>query len=416
MMSMTTSAAPAIQMPKENVYRALGIDPGAPPDVVKQMISKVSRLWSNRATNAPGLERRQEAERMMQLIDWAEANLLDPGRRAEYDRFLRSAPPPMPKATVSESDLTNEDLATKARQLLAQGQIEEARYVAQRATEKDQGNADAWAALGYAKSRLGKFDDAIYELRRAIELNPNEPAYCADLAFVYQELDQPQNALPLFQKAVQLDPNPGYRAGLGWLYVQNGMFREGLEALESAVREAPDDPYLQEHLARALVMAATQGWTAIGEGHPLLPAGIYPTDYQHISSAQAMIDRALSLKFDDQELRREMQAIRRDTDTYLKRRFTGNWFVAIVTAVIGIPLMFIPTLIAILYVVSAFTPVYKINRRLAMGKPYTGFTFLGPMFNDGNVGCVGLIVMYAIIIVLMPFVVIWNFIQNWGTK
>lgn len=412
---MTTMNATAT-LPKENLYRVLKVDAKAAIDDIKKAINKELRLWSQRQ-NAPQIERRQEAERMVKVLESAESILLNPSQRAEYDKVLRTTPPPMPTQTGDVP--ADGNFSAQARRLLADGSIDEARYVAQRATEKEPGNAEAWAVLGYTKGRLGKYDDAIYELRRAIQLNPNEPAYYADLAFVYQDVDKYADALQAYQNAFRIDPSPFYRAGLGWLLVRNGMLDQGLAELETAVKEAPDDQYLQEHLARALVLNATKDWTEIGDDK-------YPTEFRHIAHAQALVGRALTLKFDDDDLRHQIQSIHTGIAAATKRHFTGNWFAAIVTALIGIPLLFIPTLFAILYVISAFAPEYKINQRVAKGKTAGDFALAGKIsgrreetgdaVEDISNSLIKLVVIFAVTVILMPFVTLINFYRNYISK
>ena len=103
---------------------------------------------------------------------------------------------------------------------------------------------------------------------------------------------------------------------------------------------------------------------------------------------------------------------RRRIDQNLQRKFTCNWAVAIIVGLIGIPMKFIPTILAVLYVISAYTPEYRINKRLVQGKHFNEFASVAGMFGD-NPGIVGVLFMYALIIAFMPFVVAINFYRNW---
>ncbi len=47
-----------------NYYNILNLSPTANEDEIRKAINRELRLWSNR-TNAPQIERRQEAERMV---------------------------------------------------------------------------------------------------------------------------------------------------------------------------------------------------------------------------------------------------------------------------------------------------------------------------------------------------------------
>ena len=80
----------------ENYYRELNIAPTATEEEIKKAILRERRLWSNR-TNAPDLERKQEAERKVALLANAEQVLLDPARKQQYDHALRTAPVDQPQ-------------------------------------------------------------------------------------------------------------------------------------------------------------------------------------------------------------------------------------------------------------------------------------------------------------------------------
>ena len=88
-------------MPNQNLYRVLNVPQTASADELKKAINRELRLWTNR-TNSPEAERREQAERMVELLDQAEAILLDPAQRATYDRQLMSAS--TPQREVEEGD------------------------------------------------------------------------------------------------------------------------------------------------------------------------------------------------------------------------------------------------------------------------------------------------------------------------
>lgn len=77
-------------MPFRNLYLVLNVPQTASIDELKKAIDRKRRLWNNRM-NAPQIDRRQEAERMLTLVEYAEATLLPPAQRAAYDSQLTSA-------------------------------------------------------------------------------------------------------------------------------------------------------------------------------------------------------------------------------------------------------------------------------------------------------------------------------------
>jgi len=411
---MTTAQSPVETMPQQNLYRVLNLPQTASADELKKAINRELRLWSNR-TNAPQIERRQEAERTVKLLEQAETILLDPANRTAYDRQLVSSPDQ--ERQVVEGDLTGTtDLIVEAKRLLNEGHVADALFVADKATQKEGGNPEAWAVLAKAQHQWGDTDDAVASYRRAIKLRPNEAMYYYDLGCIYESVGKANETLQQWQRAAQIEPaTTMYRAGVGATLAENGQPLQGIEILEQCGREQPDNAVYQWFLARAYKQSAFLGWTFVPEGRQDIPSDWYATEYKHVIDAQAALDKAMSLKFDDPELTEDLQNVRRYIDSNLKRRIMCKWTVAVIVGLIGIPLMFIPTLLAILYVISSRVPQYKINNRVVQGKQFNEFAFLGGMFGN-DVGIVGVLIMYAIIIVLMPFVVIINFIRNYAIK
>jgi DnaJ-class molecular chaperone len=154
----------------ENYYKILNVQPTAKDTELKEAIHTALRRWSNR-TNAPQMDRRQEAERMVKLLEEAETILLNPAKRTEYDRNLKNAPLSVPHENRGAVDSAT-NLIDEGRRLLAEGNIGDALYAATKATEREGGNPEAWALLGRARFRFGDVEDAIYEYKRAIKLKP----------------------------------------------------------------------------------------------------------------------------------------------------------------------------------------------------------------------------------------------------
>src|SRR5436305_2048172 len=83
------------------------------------------------------------------------------------------------------------------------------------------------------------------------------------------------------------------------------------------------------------------------------------------------------------------------------------------------------TVLPVLYVVSAYTPQYRINKRLVQGKQFNEFAFIGNLFEAFNnnvktdsplepvLGCMAALFIFSCMCWLMPFVVMYNFYRNW---
>jgi curved DNA-binding protein CbpA len=94
----------------ENFYKILEIKTTASNAEVKRALHEALRLWSNR-TNAPQIDQRHKAEHMIKLLEEAEAILLNPDRRAEYDDQLEIAPhEDSEKPEIENSDSADEEI------------------------------------------------------------------------------------------------------------------------------------------------------------------------------------------------------------------------------------------------------------------------------------------------------------------
>lgn len=74
-------------MRKENFYEILGVSPDASQKEIEKKLNEQLRKWSYRL-NAPTMERRQEAEKMLAKLEKIKEVLLDEEKRRRYDRGL----------------------------------------------------------------------------------------------------------------------------------------------------------------------------------------------------------------------------------------------------------------------------------------------------------------------------------------
>jgi predicted Zn-dependent protease len=72
-----------------------------------------------------------------------------------------------------------------------------------------------------------------------------------NLAWLLSELNAP-NALEIAEQAYKLSPdNPGVQDTFGWILVNQGQAKRGLELLKKAFAKAPDQLDIHWHLAAA---------------------------------------------------------------------------------------------------------------------------------------------------------------------
>lgn len=279
-----------------NYYSVLKVSQSASADDLKNAINRELRLWSNR-TNAPQIERRQEAERMVKILEEAESILLDENKRSEYNRKLTTAPSEERK--IDDQDVAGkEDLVKEGWRLLIEDNVPDALYVATKATEKDASNPEAWALLAQAKFRWGETEDAIYEYKRAIKLRPNEAEYYFDLGTVYESAERWKDAVGNYERAAKIEPKTSmYRAAIGSVFVRLEMHSDAIPILEQCVSEEPDNPTYQWFLALAYNDVCITDWPQGQDGK------FYCISEEQADNSLKYLSKAKDLNHDDDDLK-----------------------------------------------------------------------------------------------------------------
>ncbi len=280
-------------------YKILDVPMTAQSEEIVVAIKDKRRLWLQK-TNAPQLERRQEAEVKVKQIDEAEKILLDSSKRSEYDKKLKTSSK-TDERTVDEEELrVGDELVRQGWEALISDNVADAIYIGTKATEKQGDNPEAWALLAQAKYRWGEIEDSIYEYKKAIKLRPNNPEYYFDLGSVYESQKRWQDAVNNYEKASKIDPKVSvYRAAIGQVYLRVEMYEEAIKILEDCVKEEPNNTTYNWFLAIAyndLVMDKYMVESKIYEGK------CYLATEQAAELALKYFNKAVALKFEDKEL------------------------------------------------------------------------------------------------------------------
>jgi tetratricopeptide (TPR) repeat protein len=108
-------------------------------------------------------------------------------------------------------------------------------------------------AHGVTLERLGRWPEAEARLRAALAIAPDQPEVLNYLG--YQWVDsgaRVAEGLEILQRAVAQRPDEGYIVdSLGWAYYRLGQYARAVEILERAVELSPGDATLNDHLGDA---------------------------------------------------------------------------------------------------------------------------------------------------------------------
>jgi adenylate cyclase len=112
--------------------------------------------------------------------------------------------------------------------------------------------AEAYGALGFTFSMMGKHDKAAATAEKEVAIDPNSANTLAMLGHTLRMANRPEEAILAYTKAIRLNPiSPNfYLFGLGVSYSLAGQHEEGIKWCEKAVRQAPGD-----YIARIIMTA-----------------------------------------------------------------------------------------------------------------------------------------------------------------
>lgn len=163
----------------------------------------------------------------------------DPKEREEGERIL---------ADLANGDRISVLLAADSWQRMER--FDHAVAVASDGLKRLGPDPDLLFRLGASLERERKFDESVKVFEQLIGLRPEHHAALNYLGYMWVERGENlKMALVMITKAVALDPGNGaYLDSLGWAFFQLGRLDEAERNLLDAVRFAPDDAALEEHL------------------------------------------------------------------------------------------------------------------------------------------------------------------------
>lgn len=144
----------------------------------------------------------------------------------------------------------------RAKDLLAQGRLEEARELLSELCRDDQNDVDIWFMHSAATAHLSRFEDTVASCRKALTLQPDHLPSQNNLASALAALGRHDEAAAEFEHLIRLAPdNPSVLNNYGHAMALLGRTQEARDALEKAVRIQPF--YAEAHFNLAILLEET---------------------------------------------------------------------------------------------------------------------------------------------------------------
>ncbi|WP_125153485.1 tetratricopeptide repeat protein [Clostridium rectalis] len=236
-----------------NYYEELNIEKSLKGDELRKELKILQRKWMGR-TNAPDLNRRQDAERKVEMIAEAEKILLNESKRKEYDVSLSESFDDNEKNTESREYNTNctsvQELIDTAWDLIISNKPADAIVIARKATEIEVNNSKTWITLAYAYTLWKSPTEAEDAYKRAINITPNNDTYYCEFGNFYLDYNEFDKARDCADKANVLNPNSDYnKLLLANVYANTDEYDSAISIFEELIKNNPSNEGFKKMLA-----------------------------------------------------------------------------------------------------------------------------------------------------------------------
>lgn len=152
------------------------------------------------------------------------------------------------------TDMVPDDVRKgRAKDLLGQGRLEEARTLLAELCRDDQRDVEIWVMHSAANAHLGRFEEVVTACRKALDIQADYLPAMNNLASAYAALGRHAEAAAGFAAVLRLAPdNPAVLNNYGHALALSGRAEDARAALESAVRLQPY--YAEAHYNLAILL------------------------------------------------------------------------------------------------------------------------------------------------------------------
>ena len=155
----------------QNYYQLLRVSQTATEDEIRSAIKTERTRWSDRVPK--GGEIGAKARAVVARIADAEATLLDPAARAEYDKTLQDSGEPVYQPTVQPNE---KDWLDETFSLFLNGDIDMADFALGKMLAQQPNNPNAWFLASIIYMSQNKYDEANRAAQELLLIDPGNPS------------------------------------------------------------------------------------------------------------------------------------------------------------------------------------------------------------------------------------------------
>lgn len=154
---------------------------------------------------------------------------------------------------VTGDPLPDEVRKERAKDMLSQGRLEEARALLSELCRDQQRDVETWFLLSAVNAHLTRYEEVITTCRKALDIEPGYLPAMNNLASALAALGRHAEAAAAFADVLSLAPdNPAVLNNYGHALALSGQTQEARKALEQAVQIQPF--YAEAHYNLAILL------------------------------------------------------------------------------------------------------------------------------------------------------------------